>query len=232
MLLLIESLLTQGLMFFMTLGESLYYFLVKQEVPAEEPLPLWGLPRSVVSTENQDSSISKNVYTASVLTDEQELFFQQFLNISNETQDCSKNNYVDQVVSTEAPTDEVELLSMASWEEYEPQAISLSSKLAAKADCRIKDLVMGKQLWVVEVVGEEQGYLHVSDGSGREWINGTFSNNVHKGDILSIIVDRNAENNIELLAIDILQEYSSEFSIDDELMVPDNYYQEYSHVVA
>lgn len=231
MLLIIESLLTQGIMFFMTLGESLYYFLTKQKVSAEEPLPLWGLPRSVVSVGNQES-VRQNEYTASVLTAEQEQFFQQFISGTNEMEDCMENNYLESVTPIEDPSYESELLSMASWDELEPQAVLLSSKLASKADCRIKDLVIGKQLWVVEVVGEEQGYLHVSDGSAREWVNCTFIRNINKGDILSIFVERNVDNHIDILAIDMLQKYSSDFSIEDELMINDDYFHTESHVVA
>lgn len=163
---------------------------------SEENTILWGLPRS-----------------SSTLTEE--------IKYVETKIDKEHDNYVGDVVSFIAAEDESsddnerDMLSMEAWTDELPSS-NVGSVLAAKATAKISDMLLGEQLWVVEVVGEEQGYLHVSDGSGRAWINATNYHIFGRKDILSVLVNRTTDIGVELIEADILQKHSSDFCIVDE----------------
>lgn len=206
MILIIESLATQGLLFFMAIVESLYHSLTKKDCLFKskavlEKTPLWGLPTTVI--DNNEFQNESN-YQPSILTAEQSNFFQAFLGIENkEMDDC---------IIEPTPIDS-DILTMEDWNEQTPP-VSVTPKLAATADAKISDYLIGKQLWVAEVVGEEQGFLHVSDGSGRAWVEASRFSLIGKGDILSLLIERDSLEDIYALEIDILQKYSTDFSVD------------------
>lgn len=223
MSLFVEQLATQGLLFFITLGQTFYHtFTKKQIVPAEkEELTLWGY----YSLSTEPYIEEQIVYAPSEITMEQDQFFQSFLQpIVNSTQeDCIMN----------APSEPIEddMLTMDAWND-EPAPVEVSKRLAAKADTRISEHKIGEQLWVVEVVGEEQGYIHVSDGSGRAWVETIAYGCFGKGDILSILVDRTIQNQVFAKAVDVLQKKSLEFAIEEHLFNEKEFYEEYSTVAS
>lgn len=166
-------------------------------------LPLWGLPRNEII----EQSVQVKPYEVSILNDEQLAFFESL----------SDNVGLSETVEE---ANEDDMLTMDVWQE-EPEPVAVTSNLAAIANAKINDYQLGEQLWVVEVIGEEQGYLHVSDGSGRAWINSNTFGIFAKRDILSILVDRKSDLLVELRATEILQESSNEFNLADDL---DSYY--------
>lgn len=217
MIFLIEQLAMQSLLFFMTMGQTIYYSFAKFELPKQvEVQPLWGYHALTVQPlihESTDCIVSQSTmeepvkYIASQLNTEQELFLTSFLNQINHIQnDCITPPSNEEV--------ENEMLSMDDWKE-EPAPVSVNKRLAAKADTRILDNKFGEQLWVIEIVGEEQGYLHVSDGSARAWVDAIEFGTFNKGDILSMLVDRNEQNHVIAKAIDLLQERSMHFAIEE-----------------
>ena len=80
----------------------------------------------------------------------------------------------------------------------------------------IADYIVGVQLWTVEVIGYEQDYLHVSDGSSRTWLH-LSNHNVGIGDILSIEVDRKTHEVVEVLSVELLQSTSIDYLTVEQL---------------
>ena len=176
------------------------------EIPTEkDDLTQWGYN----SLQREPIVEEPVVYTPSEMSLEQEQFFTSFFNpIVNSTQeDCITN-----VSNVDIESD---MLLMDAWEE-QPTPVEVSQRLSAKADSRIVEQKVGEQLWVVEVVGEEQGYLHVSDGSARAWVEAVAYGTFDKGDILSILVERTIENHVFARAVDILQKNSTDFAIEED----------------
>jgi len=173
---------------------------VHQDVEIPVEMALWGLPRQQIAQQVLDEP-----YVESVLSTNQESFFTLFSESVNPLP-----------TTTDVESVEDDMLTMAAWRE-DPEPVTVTTTLAASANAKISEHKVGEQLWVVEIVGEEQGFLHVSDGSGRAWINsngfGTFS----RKDIASVLVDRKTDLLVDLLAADILQKHSTDFSMADEL---------------
>lgn len=228
MLILIEQIAIQGLLFFLTLGETLYYsFTNKVVVPTEnvtqEELPSWGL--HLLSNEpviEKPMIVEPIVYTPSEMTMEQEAYFKSFLNPIAEyvQEDCTNDALAEHIES--------DMLTMDAWEE-QPTPVKVTPRLSAKADSRIAENKTGEQLWVVEIVGEEQGYLHVSDGSARAWVEAISFGNFDKGDILSMIVDRTPQSQVFAKAVDILQKKSTEFALEESQINDTDIYEEYEN---
>lgn len=120
---------------------------------------------------------------------------------------------VQQPAAEEKPSTESEFLTMDDWEET-PMPVSMNSNLSATASHKINDKFYGEQLWVVEVVGYEQSYIHVSDGDSRAWLNLHKFKNANKGDILSILVERDMSDQLHVLDIDVLQQKSRDFALE------------------
>lgn len=191
----------------------------------EEEIPLWGMPRPFVIEETQMSepqilevksndngkfdiegepqTVESN-YEQSIIKKEHGKFFEHLV-ASFESEDCSKHPYV------EVSSFEEEILRMEDWNEPEPKPVLPEVSTPTK----ISDHVLGKQTWIVQVVGEEQGYLHVSDGTGRAWVYAGEIGTFIKGDILSMEVEREVEH-IKAISIEILQRPSLDFIIPDE----------------
>lgn len=220
MIYLLEYMATQGLFFFTALGDCMFHLFTKKTNAESNEVPLWGLPRTTVSILPFQKETSE--YEPSHLTNEQIQFFNSFLDFPSVESDYKKEVTVD--CTNELPM-EKELLTMDAWVEEQPKPVSFSSQLAATASSKICDFEVGEQLWVVEVVGEEQGYLHVSDGSGRVWVKATNFNNIGKWDILSMFVERSSDNHVFAKEIAILQKHSKEFSLEDDELI------EYSKIV-
>lgn len=172
---------------------------VVAEVPATEPVVVAS--NAVID------------YEASQLTEEQQAFFDSFL------ADVSVN-FVEEGIATEV--DEDDLLLMNTWESSVPE-VHISNDLSSKSNAQIKDLMLGVQTWIVEVIGEEQYHIHVSDGTGRAWINAEKFNAFTKGDILSVLVDRKTEFEIELSNAEILQSHSNDFSLAEDIFTDDDF---------
>lgn len=208
MLLFLEAVFLHGFLLFSVTFQSLYelncFITLKGTAPGtvEEPaadLPLWGLPRNV-----EEEPVEPAVpYVASVITDEQDAFFAMLSDGVNKPE-------------TEKEVVQDDMLLMEEWQE-DPEPVAVSTSLATKANAKINDYKLGEQIWVVEVIGEEQGYLHVSDGSGRAWIDSSGIGTFSRKDILSVLVDRKTDMLVDFLAAEMLQEYSNEFSMADEL---------------
>lgn len=185
---------------------------IKQENDIEE-MPLWGMPRPSEFTEvisdtavitNEPKPVDVEVeYEKSHLTNDQQAFVSELINSININ--CMDSN------------DDDDLITMKDWEEN--TEIKVAPRFSSTATARIEDYELGEQVWVVEVVGEEQNYLHISDGTAREWINieqFNCSDEISKGDILSLLVERHNDRRITVKSIEILQKVSHDFSIPDE----------------
>lgn len=189
----------------------------------EDCIPLWGLP--VIHKES--SSKREQEYAPTLITDEQNDFFASLIDCINESEET-----ISELDPIETEIDFQELienddyiLSMESWES-QTEPIAVITDLAATANSKINEEQLGEQLWVIEVVGTEQEYIHVSDGSGRAWISTNSFASFGKGDILSVMVNRLTDMRVELLAVNVLQSHSSDFSMLDELY--DNGFDEYN----
>lgn len=207
MLNLIEMILTHGfiLFFYGFLGVwDLYctYFITQHNSDSGEIFTDLYKPVEE-ETEIDYQPVQVNVvetYKQSELNEEQENFFDAFLN----------NLQEDLVAEKE------DVLSMEAWDE-EPQTIEIADKFTDQSTAKISDYQQGEQKWIVKIIGEEQGYIHVSDGTGRAWINTGRVDSFSNGDVVSIIVDRKNEISVEMLNAEILQRHSQEFSIFEEM---------------
>lgn len=108
-----------------------------------------------------------------------------------------------------------------SMEDYEVGEVYLSSDDEPMEDystysrvATISSNRIGLQEWTVEVVGEEQGYFHVSDGNGRTWIYIGEQYDIGRGDILRVIVERHDEHSVLLNDVEILQKKSREYELE------------------
>lgn len=178
---------------------------IKQENDIEE-MPLWGMPHpseftGVIPEVNKPKPVDVE-YEKSHLTNDQQAFVSELINSIN----CKDSN------------DDDDLITMKDWEKN--TEIKVAPRFSSTATARIEDYELGEQVWVVEVVGEEQNYLHISDGTAREWINiehFNCSDEISKGDILSLLVERHNDRRITVKSIEILQKVSHDFSIPDEV---------------
>lgn len=114
---------------------------------------------------------------------------------------------------------EEDYITMRDWE-VEPEPISIAEEQSQASSARIVDNVLGLQAWVVEVVGEEQGYLHVSDGTARTWVDASQYGQFYRRDILSLIVEKTGDDHrVVVHEIDVLQRRSTDFLIPDETWI-------------
>lgn len=128
----------------------------------------------------------------------------------------------EEVIEVEADSKGSEYLTMEDWSE-ESMPVSVDSTLSATASHKINDGFIGEQLWIVEVVGYEQNYIHVSDGATRTWLNVNKFKNIGKGDILSVLVERDVSDQLYVLDIDTLQQKSNDFAIEVESEMNDEF---------
>lgn len=225
MILLIESILIQSMLLFMIVFQWSWEMSCCWSVSSE--------PTGASSTKTDDTKIyeelrehllslrgnektetAESIHQVSILTIEQDSFFTDF---ASSLLDEKETEEVEMIVSEQPKSEpEDDMLSMEAWSP-EPEPVTVSSKLSASANAKISEQRLGEQLWVVEVVGEEQGYLHVSDGSGRAWINFNGFGNFSRRDILSVLVNRENDLRLNLIDADLLQQFSTEFSMADEL---------------
>ncbi|MEI2358392.1 hypothetical protein [Mesobacillus zeae] len=96
------------------------------------------------------------------------------------------------------------------------------------ASAKIVDCLQGAQKWVVSIIGQEDSYIHVSDGK-RIWLNvGDKAAKMKIGDVLELDVIRNGKeitvNRVSILETDATEEYS----IPDEYSY---YQQDYQAVI-
>lgn len=212
----IEQLFIHGILVFMSLFE---FFMSLQQTfvmdsktvsahtsDSKETLPLWGLPSVEVASLITNATF-ENTYVESKTTEEHNTFLASLL-IENCTEPQNPLTFTEE--------ENQDMLTMDQWQ-AETTPVSVKKQLAATASAKISDLVLGEQLWVVEVVGEEQGYAHVSDGSARAWLDVASFGTVMKGDILSVLIDRSQDLRIRALDVDILQRRSMEFELMEEL---------------
>lgn len=223
MILFIEQLLIHGAFLFMNAIQGLYEFSAflfcetnseckkssttsKEIASAEDCIPLWGLP--VI---NNQVDLQQETYTTTFITEEQDNYFSSLIDCFKDTKEQALEEVHD-VVQSEF---EDSILTMDSWES-QTDPVAVTPKLAAIANAKINESLIGEQLWVVEVIGAEQEYIHVSDGSGRAWINAENFGTLGKRDILSILVNRESDLSVELTAVDVLQKHSYDFSLLDD----------------
>lgn len=220
MILMIEQLLIHAVLvlnplfdFFMHLqhtfaGDSKPVTIVTEQstvLESNESLPLWGMPSDDDISLAIGSVTVEKAYEASELTEEHNAFLANLF-IENCTE--PQNPY--------SVDSEEDMLTMDQWS-TEPTPVTVTRQLAATASAKVADLAFGEQLWVVEVIGEEQGYVHVSDGSARAWVDVASFGKILKGDILSLLIDRSDDLRIRALDADILQRRSKDFELVDEM---------------
>lgn len=84
------------------------------------------------------------------------------------------------------------------------------------ASANIGDGLVGKQQWVVRVIGIEETFIHVSDGK-RIWLNvGERVNKISIGDTLIVSVDRSTEGiSVENIFL-VDSKPTTEYAIPDE----------------
>lgn len=114
----------------------------------------------------------------------------------------------------ETRTLEDQFISMSDWEEKPVPEMNIG--LSSTATHKIKDQFIGEQLWIVEIIGYEQDYIHVSDGDSRAWLKVRNSKGLSKNDILSVLVERDLEDQLHVIDLDILQKHSQEFALEIE----------------
>lgn len=219
MLLIIEQLLIHAAFIFMNVVQGLYelsLFLFhaegqrpEQQQPESnvECRPLWGLP----PIESPVMETPEVLYTATTPTDEQNKFFAML---------------IDEIAGEPAESEDNTILRMDSWQEEETTDVAVPSLLSATANSKIGDSEIGEQLWVAEVIGEEQSYIHVSDGSGRAWIDCQQIGSFGRRDIVSLHVNRLTDARVELITAELLQSHSEEFCLlDDDQYDELNFYE-------
>lgn len=98
-----------------------------------------------------------------------------------------------------------------SMDDYETEG-----NVATVSHSNIASQLLGHQEWQVEIVGQESGYYHVSDGSGRAWVFIGDHYDISKGDILKLKVERLSEDNVQVQHIELLQKKSFDYVVVDE----------------
>ncbi|AQQ55377.1 hypothetical protein [Planococcus lenghuensis] len=119
-----------------------------------------------------------------------------------------------EVTAAAEETEESEYLLMEDWH-VQQKPVAIRPQLTAKSTHSIRSNHIGEQEWVVEIIGHEQEYIHVSDGDSRTWLN-VANDSLGKGDILSVLVHRAMTGKIEVKKADILQKKSLDFALELE----------------
>lgn len=208
MLFLLEQILIHLFFVLSLILEGYFYFLIQMNRLTEtdcEEIPLWGMPLEV---KEPPVPVVQEVYQESKIAAEHEAFLNDIAQSLTDA-NCPKPDY--------PMYENIDILSMDAWME-EPAAIAVTPRLSTTATARIKDHLIGEQTWVVEVVGEEQEYIHISDGSARAWVNIEGFGHLLCGDILSLLVERSPDQSLSVQNVDILQRRSADFIIPDEDM--------------
>jgi len=204
----------------------------KEELHVEDILNNWGFNPHVATAPISiafEKEAPVTAYEESQLNDSHTAFFQSLSTLTDDSMaveeweglvseepehnadyDALDDLAWESLLKKEADPD---ILSMSDWQE-EPVPTSMDRQLSATATHKINDSYIGEQLWVVEVVGYEQEYIHVSDGATRTWLNIAGFNNIHQGDILSLLVERDITEHLKVMDINILQKRSNDFAIE------------------
>lgn len=154
-------------------------------------------------------------YSPSVLREEEEMFFNSLL--GTETVKAVETELEPQMIEEE------EYLDFNNFTTDYPVSEELTNQTVLSIE-KIDDYVMGMQQWTVEVVGQEQDFIHVSDGSSRTWLQ-VINQDVVNGDILELLVDRKSHDSVELISMDLLQRRSLDYQMADKFDY-DEIYQE------
>lgn len=123
-----------------------------------------------------------------------------------------------------APLHHLDVLQLSDVEENKDKKIQ--SSFFSYADCKIADNVIGKQKWIVQIIGYEQNYIHVSDVSSRKWVKleTEYNEKCCKGDTVEVYVDRSETGQIDILNMVILESnVTKEYVIWNECNTYDNY---------
>lgn len=203
-------------------------------IPEKETMPVYEESQLTSEHESFFDALASIAEPASVPSSEEDEipFMETAPSIQENEMEAEEYVSWDQVVAEseavetdtkEEPIAESEFLKMEDWKE-EPMPVSMSTQLSAKASHKIGEGFVGEQLWVVEVVGYEQSYIHVSDGDSRAWLNLRKLHRANKGDILTLLVERDESDQLHVLRVDVLQQKSSDFALEIEEEL------EYQHV--
>ena len=145
-------------------------------------------------------------YSPSILGEEEEMFFNSL--IGTET-------VVFEATDSEPPlVEDEEYLDFNTFTTDYPVSEELSNQTMLTNE-KIDDYVTGMQQWTVEVIGQEQDFIHVSDGSSRTWLQ-VNNQYVANGDILELLVDRKSHDSVELISIELLQRRSIDYQMEDK----------------
>lgn len=96
--------------------------------------------------------------------------------------------------------------------------IEMDESYTGFATAKINDNLVGQQQWTVQVIGIEMGYIHVSDGSGRLWleIGEKKALRIQNGNILVLDIIRE-EDKVHVDRIFLLDDYTiADYAIPDE----------------
>lgn len=175
-----------------------------------------------------DPIVETTVYAQSVLSEEEESFFNSLVEAPAAQSSHEEDTFFSTLV--EAPPEqnmyeEDDYLDLNEFTTSHSLAENLTSQYAANKES-IGDFVLGIQEWTVEVIGSEQGYIHVSDGTSRTWLQ-VNSQDVVNGDILKLQVDRKSHDSILVNSIDLLQRRSLDYALTDIL----DYVEEYQEAI-
>jgi hypothetical protein len=101
------------------------------------------------------------------------------------------------------------------------QPVQVATGYEEFASAKISDCLDGAQQWVVQVVGIEEDYIHVSDGK-RIWINiGERVNKIRNNDVLILDVIRNGKN------VSVEKLFRLETNVTEDYIIPDEHQIEY-----
>lgn len=106
---------------------------------------------------------------------------------------------------------------------HEEPVASIPETYPTIATAKISDDLDGEQQWVVNVVGIEGNFIHVTDGS-RMWLNVGERNasRINKGNVLAIDINKVGKK------VDVKHIMSLETGISEEYSIPDEMRYDYS----
>jgi hypothetical protein len=101
------------------------------------------------------------------------------------------------------------------------QPVKVSTGYEEFASTKISDCLDGAQQWVVQVVGVEEDYIHVTDGK-RIWLNiGERVNKIRNNDVLILDVIRSGKN------VSVENLIRLETNVTEDYVIPDEHQIEY-----
>lgn len=198
-----EMLDTETMNFFASLG------LVEKENEIEQDVLNRPAAQEDCPTEQDDIAYLAYLDTLSYGThdDEEVAFSHEDAVFLHTVHDAVQEEAV-QLFSTEIipqNTKETEYLTLDDCD-FEISPIAIPQQYRELAEHEIIERHIGFQSWVCQVVGTEQDYIHISDGTARAWANiSLFGREFNQGDIVFLEVSMNANQTLIVHTVNYLE---------------------------